>query len=490
MKFTSWLADWKRRSRRMSRRAEPLESRCLLAAAPQPIWFGVVQAGDPVDVTGSAGGTTGATVSRNGDAVPGTWIVQLSQTGLGVVHGPAEAESFLNGFGAELHVLKGLGLPGQLLVQASSSTRDRASAALAANPYVAYFDANSFVFGPDEATLVPNDADLSLLAGLSNEGQTAGTPDADIDAPEAWSVVSTQLGTTSGVKVGSRNVVVGVVDSGIDYTHPDLIANIWLNQGEIPTDLPVNMRPTDVDGDGLITFVDLNATANDGKVFDGNGNGLIDAGDLLNATANPLWSNGRDDDLNGFINDFVGWDFYETAFDTAGEVIFQGDNDPLDEHRHGTHVAGTIGAVGNNSRFTNNRLRVLASSSGEEHSIGVVGVSWDVSLMALRFLGPNNRGSTANAIEALNYATMMKSRYQPVGGVPGAAPVSGGANVRATNNSWGNPRDQSRTLRDAVAAQAAADIVFVAAAGNGDEFGRGQDNDLIPHFPASVVTLK
>lgn len=82
MKFTSWLAGWKRRVRRMSRRPEPLESRCLLAAMPQPVWFGVVQPGTAVDSAGSASGTTGADATHNGDAVPGTWIVQLSQTGL------------------------------------------------------------------------------------------------------------------------------------------------------------------------------------------------------------------------------------------------------------------------------------------------------------------------------------------------------------------------------------------------------------------------
>jgi len=177
------------------------------------------------------------------------------------------------------------------------------------------------------ATTLPNDTSFPLQYALHNVGQTSGTPDADIDATEAWAL-------TPGV----GSVVVGVIDSGVNYNHVDLAANMWTNPGEIPL-------------------------------------------------------NSIDDDLNGYIDDFYGYDF-----------VGDGDSDPFDDHSHGTHVAGTIAAVGNNSA-------------------GVTGVSWNAKIMALKFLDAGGSGTVADAIEAINYATMMKRDY--------------GVNIRATNNSWG-----------------------------------------------------
>ena len=119
----------------------------------------------------------------------------------------------------------------------------------------------------------PNDPSFGQTWGLNNTGQTsgqAGVADADIDAPEAWDLTT-----------GSRSIVVGVIDTGVDYTHPDLAANIWTNPGEIA-------------------------------------------------------GNGIDDDGNGFVDDVHGYDFANN------------DGDPMDDNGHGTHVAGTIAAVGNN----------------------------------------------------------------------------------------------------------------------------------------------
>jgi subtilisin family serine protease len=132
-------------------------------------------------------------------------------------------------------------------------------------------------------------------------------------------------------QVGSTRVAVGVVDTGVDYTHPDLYRNIWLNQKEIP--LAFRAALADTDGDGLITFRDLSDARNAAYVTDANANGRIDAGDLLN---DARWENGVDDDANGYRDDLIGWDFVNN------------DNDPMDDHTHGTHVAGTIGAEGGN----------------------------------------------------------------------------------------------------------------------------------------------
>ena len=208
---------------------------------------------------------------------------------------------------------------------------------------------------------VPNDPNFEELWGLNNTGQTGGTPDADIDAPEAWDI---QTG---------NNVLVGVIDTGIDYNHPDLVNNMWVNPGEIA------------------------------------GNGL-------------------DDDGNGYVDDVHGYDF---AYN---------DSDPFDGDGHGTHVAGTIAADGNNGQ-------------------GVVGVNWEADLMALKFLNDSGSGSTMDAILAVEYATMM------------------GAQV--TNNSWGGG-GFSQGLYDAIAAAGAADSLFMAAAGN-----NGGNNDAFPHYPSN-----
>jgi len=129
--------------------------------------------------------------------------------------------------------------------------------------------------------MIPDDPRFPDQWGLHNTGQTGGSEDADIDAPEAW------YGTT-----GSPNVTVAVIDSGVDINHEDLECNIWVNPGE------------DLDSDGVVW----------------------DTGDL----------NGVDDDSNGFVDDIVGWNFD------------RGNNNPRGTFYHGTHVAGIVGACGNN----------------------------------------------------------------------------------------------------------------------------------------------
>jgi len=218
-----------------------------------------------------------------------------------------------------------------------------------------------------QADLLPNDPRFGELWGLHNTGQSGGTADADIDAPEAWEI-----------STGSSGIVVGVIDTGVDYNHEDLAANIWRNTGEIP-------------------------------------------------------GNGIDDDGNGYVDDIYGMDAYN------------GDSDPMDDHNHGTHVAGTIGAVGGNG-------------------IGVVGVNWQVRIMALKFLGAGGSGSTSGAIECINYAVTMAAR---------------GVNIRVLSNSWGGG-GFSTALRDAIQTAANSGILFVAAAGND-----AANNDATPHYPSS-----
>jgi subtilisin family serine protease len=230
--------------------------------------------------------------------------------------------------------------------------------ALSRNPRVRYAEPNYLL----TIDAVPDDPLLGQLWGLINTGQTGGTPDADIDADLAW-----------GLTTGSQDVVVGVIDTGVDYKHPDLAANIWTNPGEIP-------------------------------------------------------DNGIDDDGNGYVDDVHGYNFiYRTA-------------DPMDDHGHGTHVSGTIGAIGDNG-------------------IGVAGVNWHVSIMPLKFLGSDGGGDAGTAAEAVDYSVMMGAQL--------------------TSNSWGGG-EFSQTLYDAIAAAGAHDRVFVAAAGN-----NGRNTDLAPIYPGA-----
>lgn len=184
--------------------------------------------------------------------------------------------------------------------------------------------------------------------------------------------------------------------------------------------------------------------------------GIVDEGiyyrhEDLNANMwrNPFEPlNGLDDDGNGYADDAYGWDFASgdnSIFDGAGSTDTTTD-------AHGTHVSGTIGGVGGNGK-------------------GVAGVNWQVKLISAKFLGPSG-GTTANAVKALDYLTDLKTRH--------------GLNIVASNNSWGGG-GYSQALYDAIERASQADILFIAAAGNGGSDGVGDNNDVTPSYPASYA---
>ena len=262
-------------------------------------------------------------------------------------------------------VVKGYGLvPGLYLVklgpgmtaEAALPAFNRADGVLYAEPDYA-----------KKALRTPNDAHFSNLWGMHNTGQNGGKLGADIQAPEAWDVTT-----------GSRDIVVAVIDSGVDYNHEDLAANMWRNPGEIP-------------------------------------------------------GNGIDDDGNGYIDDVYGIN------------AITGSGNPMDDHYHGTHCAGTIGGVGNNG-------------------VGVAGVCWNVQIMALKFLDATGRGYTSDAIECIQYGVEK--------------------DARVLSNSWGGG-GYEQALKDAIDAAGAVGIAFVAAAGNGGSDSIGDDNDTTPNYPSN-----
>ena len=219
--------------------------------------------------------------------------------------------------------------------------------------------------------VVPNDSRFSELWGLQNLGQSGGLSGADIRAVGAWDLTT-----------GSETVIVGVIDTGVDFTHDDLVMNIYTNPGE-----------------------DAWANPDD-----------------------PSSGNGEDDDGNGYVDDWKGWNFVNNT------------NNPYDDNMHGTHCAGTIGAMGNNS-------------------IGVVGVNWTVKLMPLKFLNSRGSGNSADAIDAIVYASDL--------------------GVDILSNSWGGG-GFSQSMEDAIQYANERDVLFVAAAGND-----GTNNDAIPHYPSN-----
>lgn len=174
--------------------------------------------------------------------------------------------------------------------------------------------------------------------------------------------------------------------------------------------------------------------------------GIIDEGfdysheDLAdNAWLNPFdVADGVDNDGNGYIDDTRGWDFFNndnSVFDGAGDD-------------HGTHVAGTIGAVGGNGK-------------------GVAGVNWQVTMISAKFLGDTG-GSTSGAIKAVDYLTDLKTRH--------------GLNIVASNNSWGGG-GYSEALQDAIVRAAKQNILFIAAAGNSTS-----NNDATASYPSNYNT--
>ena len=202
--------------------------------------------------------------------------------------------------------------------------------------------------------------------------------DAKVDSQ--WSIKSLSLNQAWQYSTGSKDVVVAVIDSGIDLNHEDLRNNVWKNIGEIA-------------------------------------------------------NNGIDDEGNGFIDDVNGWNFFSNT------------NNVQDNYGHGTHVAGIIGAQGNNS-------------------LGVAGINWNVSIMPLKCISDVGTGWLSSTLAAIDYVLMMKNTFH--------------VNIVVVNNSWNSGPGFSLVVDNRIKLLNDSNIIFVSAAGNNNT-----DNDISPTYPGS-----
>ncbi len=205
----------------------------------------------------------------------------------------------------------------------------------------------------------------------------------DPSISQAWGLKKADAARAWTLTKGSREIVVAVIDTGMDVNHEDVKGNIWQNPGETGTD----------------------SRGRDKRL------------------------NGVDDDGNGFIDDVSGWNFVSNNAKLA------------DNHGHGTHIAGIIGAEANNGR-------------------GIVGIAPEVSIMVLKYFDPQSPGSDnlKNTIKSIRYA------------------VENGAQII---NYSGGGLEYSQEEHDAVDMARKKGILFVAAAGN-----ERANSDKIPYYPA------
>jgi subtilisin family serine protease len=290
-----------------------------------------------------------------------------------------------------------------------------------------------------QAAVVPGEVIVKFRAGASSTARGAALQHANAAVRErivtasmrrggdsdGLVVVHSGLGTGAAIERLRGNPSVEYAEPNYVYQHSAVSNDTYFTNGSLWGMYGGATTPANVYGSGAGVAWAANHTSCSNVYI-----GIIDEGymytheDLAaNAGTNPgeVAGNGADDDGNGYVDDVYGWDF-------AGNnnSVFDGTTDD-----HGTHVAGTIGAVGGNGK-------------------GVAGVCWGVKLLSGKFLGSNG-GTTANAIKAVDYFTDLKTRH--------------GINLVATNNSWGGG-GFSQALQDAIERANAAGILFVAAAGN------------------------
>jgi subtilisin family serine protease len=285
----------------------------------------------------------------------------------------------------------------------------------------------------DEARARVDAVQIEVIPTIAAHGQLKRLDEATLEVASVPSGVS----VLKAIAELSKDPAVEFAEPNWIYTHDAASNDPYYTNGSL----------WGMYGDGTIPANQYGSQAGEAWAANHTGSstvyvGIIDEGVMYNHVdldAN-MWVNphdaadGVDNDGNGYVDDVRGWDF-----DANDNTTFDGTQDD-----HGTHVAGTIGAEGGNGA-------------------GVAGVCWNVKMITGKFLGRRG-GTTANAIRAVDYFTDLKNRH--------------GLNIVATNNSWGGG-GFSQGLQDAIERANAADILFIAAAGND-----GRNNDTTASYPS------
>jgi len=251
-----------------------------------------------------------------------------------------------------------------------------------------------------------------------------------IKADIAW-----DLWTENNIFPSNNSILLASVDSGVDYTHPDLVNNIWINQGEIPANI---FDAIDINLDNFITSSELINYLNDY-----NADGSVNLQDAV-SVGSPI-QDGIDSDQNGFIDDIIGWDASgNTDVDAATSIP---DNNPFPDYSsedwsHGTHVAGILGATTNNMQ-------------------GIASVAFDVKIMAVKGARLNNDDNTSSLIDT--YDGMLYAAK--------AGYYSGSFTI--INCSWGSALGNYYTINNYQNSvinviHNTYGAIIVAAAGNGE----------------------